>query len=66
MHHHALDILTVNPANNTRHHGVMKISSIRMHILNNPLSRPFAFSQAWVTTRSATLVEITTGSGLVD
>ena len=65
MHHHALDILTVNPANNTQHHCVMKITAIRTHILKSPLSQPFAFSQGWVKTRSATLVEITTDTGLV-
>ena len=42
----------------------MKISSIIVHILRSPLSTPFAFSQGWVKTRSATLVEVKTDSGL--
>jgi D-galactarolactone cycloisomerase len=65
MHHHALDILSVNPANSTQLAHVMKIAGIRVHILKSPLSQPFAFSQGWVKTRSATLVEITTDTGTV-
>ncbi len=69
MHHHALDILSVNPANNTHFvcikNSTMKITGIRTHILKSPLSQPFAFSQGWVTTRSATLVEVTTDAGPV-
>ena len=43
----------------------MKITGIRTHVLKSPLSQPFAFSQGWVATRSATLVEISTDSGPV-
>ena len=43
----------------------MKITGIRTHVLKSPLAQPFAFSQGWVPTRSATLVEITTDSGPV-
>ncbi len=43
----------------------MKITGIRTHVLKSPLAQPFAFSQGWVRTRSATLVEISTDSGLV-
>ena len=43
----------------------MKITGIRTHILKSPLTQPFAFSQGWVPTRSATLVEVTTDSGPV-
>jgi len=42
----------------------MKITGVRTHILKSALSHPFAFSQGWVVKRSATLVEITTDSGL--
>ena len=42
----------------------MKINAIKLHILSSPLETPFAFSQGWVGTRSATLVEITTDTGL--
>ena len=43
----------------------MKITAIRTHILKSPLAQPFAFSQGWVPTRSATLVEIITDGGPV-
>jgi len=42
----------------------MKIVSIRVHVLQSPLAQPFAFSQGWVHRRSATLVEVTTDSGV--
>ncbi|MCW5621947.1 MAG: mandelate racemase/muconate lactonizing enzyme family protein, partial [Burkholderiales bacterium] len=42
----------------------MKISDIKVHILQSPLSQPFAFSQGWVGRRSATLVEVVTDEGL--
>jgi D-galactarolactone cycloisomerase len=42
----------------------MKITELRIHILKSPLAEPFAFSQGWVTQRSATLVEICTDEGL--
>lgn len=42
----------------------MKIAKIDVHILKSPLETPFAFSQGWVGTRSATLVEITTQCGI--
>jgi D-galactarolactone cycloisomerase len=43
----------------------MKITAIQTHVLKSPLTQPFAFSQGWVNTRSATLVEVMTDSGLV-
>lgn len=43
----------------------MKITEIKAHILKSPLETPFAFSQGWVHTRSATLVEVRTDTGLV-
>jgi len=43
----------------------MKITGIRTHVLKSPLTQPFAFSQGWVATRSATLVEISTDDGPV-
>ena len=42
----------------------MKITGVRTHVLKSALAQPFAFSQGWVEQRSATLVEITTDSGL--
>jgi len=42
----------------------MKISDITVFVLKTPLDEPFAFSQGWVTHRSATLVRITTDSGI--
>lgn len=42
----------------------MKITGIKTHILKSPLDEPFAFSQGVVSTRSASLVEITTDTGL--
>ena len=42
----------------------MKITSIRTHVLKSELSQPFAFSQGWVSKRSATLVEVQTDTGL--
>lgn len=43
----------------------MKISKIQVHILKSPLVTPFAFSQGYVSQRSATLVEITTDQGII-
>nr|NDG06475.1 hypothetical protein [Oxalobacteraceae bacterium] len=42
----------------------MKITSIKVHVLQSPLSQPFAFSQGWVHRRSATLVEVSTDTGI--
>jgi D-galactarolactone cycloisomerase len=42
----------------------MKIVDIAIHVLKSPLSEPFAFSQGWVTQRSATLVEVLTDEGI--
>lgn len=42
----------------------MKIRELRIHVLKSPLAEPFAFSQGWVTQRSATLVEIVSDDGL--
>jgi D-galactarolactone cycloisomerase len=43
----------------------LKISDVRVHVLRSPLEQPFAFSQGWVSSRGATLVEVTTDDGLV-
>lgn len=43
----------------------MRISAIRTHILEAPLSQPFAYSRAWYDTRTATVVEIETNGGLI-
>jgi len=43
----------------------MKITAVKVHVLKSPLAEPFAFSQGWVTQRSATLVEVETDSGLI-
>lgn len=42
----------------------MKITDVRTHVLRSPLAQPFAFSQGWVGSRGATLVEVATDSGL--
>jgi D-galactarolactone cycloisomerase len=42
----------------------LKITDVRVHVLQSPLAQPFAFSQGWVARRSATLVEVTTDTGL--
>lgn len=42
----------------------MKITDINIHVLKSPLAEPFAFSQGWVTQRSATLVEVLTDAGI--
>ena len=42
----------------------MKITGIRVHVLRSPLEQPFAFSQGWVKSRGATLVEVTTDEGI--
>jgi D-galactarolactone cycloisomerase len=43
----------------------MKITSVRTHILQAPLSQPFAYSRAWYDTRTAMIVEIETDNGLI-
>src|SRR5690349_4141736 len=43
----------------------MKITSVRTHILEAPLSQPFAYSRAWYGTRTAMIVEIEADDGLV-
>jgi len=42
----------------------MKITDIRVHVLRSPLAQPFAFSQGWVASRGATLVEVSTDEGV--
>lgn len=42
----------------------MKIESVDVHVLKMDLAQPFAFSQGWVTQRSATLVCIRTDDGI--
>jgi len=42
----------------------MKIITVSAHQVESTLPEPFAFSQGWVHTRSATLVKITTDTGL--
>lgn len=42
----------------------MKITDVKAYPLQTPLAQPFAFSQGWVHKRSATIVEITTDTGL--
>ena len=43
----------------------MKIANVLTHVLEAPLSQPFAYSRAWYDTRTAMLVEIETDAGLV-
>jgi D-galactarolactone cycloisomerase len=42
----------------------VKIAAVRAHVLRAPLAQPFAFSQGWVSSRGATLVEVQTDQGL--
>jgi len=42
----------------------MKVTGVRIHILEAKLSQPFAYSRAWYDTRTAMLVEIETDAGL--
>jgi D-galactarolactone cycloisomerase len=42
----------------------MKITGVRAHVLRSALTQPFAFSQGWVSSRGATLVEVETEEGV--
>lgn len=42
----------------------MKIAGVRAHCLSSALATPFAFSQGWVKSRGACLVEVQTDAGL--
>lgn len=42
----------------------MKITAVRAHCLSSALETPFAFSQGWVESRGACLVEVRTDAGL--
>src|SRR5688572_11443625 len=52
-----------NPAAFPGRHG-MKITNVRAHVLRSALAQPFAFSQGWVSSRGATLVELETDEGV--
>lgn len=43
----------------------MKITDVHAHVLEAALSRPFSYSRAWYSTRTAMIVEIVTDQGLV-
>jgi D-galactarolactone cycloisomerase len=42
----------------------MRITQVRAHVLRSALPQPFAFSQGWVASRGATLVEVETDEGV--
>ena len=42
----------------------IKITSLKVHVIQSHLETPFSFSQGWVSKRSATLVEINTNDGI--
>ena len=42
----------------------MKITEVRAHVLRSALEQPFSFSQGWVSSRGATLVEVQTDDGI--
>ena len=42
----------------------MRITNVRAHALRSALPQPFAFSQGWVASRGATLVEVETDEGV--
>jgi D-galactarolactone cycloisomerase len=43
----------------------MRITEVRVHCLKSALATPFAFSQGWVRSRGATIVEVLTDAGVV-
>jgi D-galactarolactone cycloisomerase len=43
----------------------LKIQRIDVHVIKSALDVPFAFSQGWVKQRAATLIEITTDTGII-
>jgi D-galactarolactone cycloisomerase len=42
----------------------VKITQVRTHVMRSALEQPFAFSQGWVSSRGATLVEVQTDEGV--
>jgi D-galactarolactone cycloisomerase len=42
----------------------MKITQVRAHVLRSKVEQPFSFSQGWVSSRGATLVEVQTDDGI--
>jgi len=42
----------------------MKVTQVRAHVLRSKLEQPFSFSQGWVSSRGATLVEVQTDDGI--
>ena len=42
----------------------MKITDLKIHVLKSYMAEPFAFSQGWVQSRGATLVEVSTDEGI--
>ena len=42
----------------------IKITFLKVHVIQSHLETPFSFSQGWVNKRSATLVEINTNDGI--
>jgi D-galactarolactone cycloisomerase len=42
----------------------MKVTQVRAHVLRSKLETPFSFSQGWVASRGATLVEVQTDDGI--
>jgi D-galactarolactone cycloisomerase len=42
----------------------VKITQVRAHVLRSALEQPFSFSQGWVSSRGATLVEVQTDEGV--
>ncbi len=43
----------------------MKITAVHAHVLEAPLSEPFAYSRAWYARRNSMIVELVTDQGLV-
>ena len=43
----------------------MQIVDVVAHLLSTPLEKPFAFSQGWVKTRNAMVVEVVTDEGVI-
>ena len=41
-----------------------RVTAVAVHVLPSPVEQPSAVSQGWVRRRSATLVEVTTDTGI--
>jgi D-galactarolactone cycloisomerase len=61
----AADIIPSNCKRFSNTKATMRVTSVKVHVLEAPIDRPFAFSQAWVDKRVGLVVEVETDTGLV-